>query len=674
MDKAGCYSTEELDIIASYFDNPNLNPHFVLARGDDSKKLQAGWSKKIPSKDTVLNHAKAYRVGIIPGSIGLVCIDVDVLGKTDEVINRLGKPLIMAESRSEGKFHLFYRDTEINRKSSSLPGIGDVQAGTRPVILWNPQPLPKDYLNEPCVDFSKITAMKNKADWTPGVRNNTLFYSILLALETNKPIEPVIEKARQSGLEDQEIEDTVNSAKDRFKNKEDYIITKDSEGLDKALEKLGIQFRLDERSLEAEVKDGKDYKEFQPPIPHYDNYLRDTIHQKFSFSGKKSLVPANFTVTDWYTCKDSLLFQNKFNAVKEYFNSVKSEESEVTIENWLSIMFGVEDSELNRYAQGLIWRGIVMRTFEPGFLIRSFPVLIGKDNLGKTQALKHVFPPQLQHIYTDDFSFKSETQARIETIKGMGLVELGELKGLSLADFDDIKGFLTRTTDKIRLSYRRDASLFPRTAMFVGTANMETSLPRDPAAAARFIMLLCKNRCHVEPFMAEHRDHLFAEAIAEYKSGEMAEKIILTGELRELLEKQNSPYIGKNIYLEDVYTSADNVITPEQADKGLTLTEILVYLGFNPEQRMTKYYKDLIRLLREEGWTGPHKSNGRSVWRNENYVHSSIASIANAAQIAQNRRTIGKVSSANKEAEDMESLQVEGFEIDDFDVEDLKLN
>ena len=117
--------------------------HFVLCR-DDKRPLSAGWQKTRPDFAAVEEHAARGLVGVIPGSVGCVVVDVDEGGAAGVEALRgvLGEPIVAIRTRSGG-FHLWYPAPagEIGNRKWALdapPCDGDIRGSNGFVVLWDP--------------------------------------------------------------------------------------------------------------------------------------------------------------------------------------------------------------------------------------------------------------------------------------------------------------------------------------------------------------------------------------------------------------------------------------------------------------------------------------------------------------------------------------------------------
>ncbi|MCY4087674.1 MAG: phage/plasmid primase, P4 family [Actinomycetia bacterium] len=118
--------------------------HFVLCHSD-KHPISKGWQKTRPSFAAVEAHAgRGGLIGVIPGSLGCVVVDVDEGGAAAVEALRvlLGDPIATIGTRSGG-FHLWYRapaGEHGNRKwvLDAPPCGGDIRGSNGFVVLWDP--------------------------------------------------------------------------------------------------------------------------------------------------------------------------------------------------------------------------------------------------------------------------------------------------------------------------------------------------------------------------------------------------------------------------------------------------------------------------------------------------------------------------------------------------------
>ena len=177
---------------------------------------------------------------------------------------------------------------------------------------------------------------------------------------------------------------------------------------------------------------------------------------------------------------------------------------------------------MTRWASTALLLGPIQRCFEAGCKLDEVVVLIGGQGIGKSSLLSSLLPPTEPDWFSDSLSMTDNLQKRVESLQGRVLVELSDLQGFTKADMQSMKAFITRRDDgSVRLSFRRNPETSLRRCVLVGTSDRSECLPNDSAGLRRFVPVECNEGCHVEKYMAEHREQLWAEALAIYKGGEV---------------------------------------------------------------------------------------------------------------------------------------------------------
>ena len=160
-----------------------------------------------------------------------------------------------------------------------------------------------------------------------------------------------------------------------------------------------------------------------------------------------------------------------------------------------------------------------------------------------------------------------------------------------------MKAFISRRDDgATRLSYRRDPETALRRCILVGTSNDAECLPNDPSGNTRFVPIHCVQGSHVEAYMAERREQLWAEALAYYLGGLRAN---IPRRLKNLQAEHAETHRRKDEISED---AIENI--PEEGP--FTLLELC--LKTHIERTDTRSINRLCSAARLLGWT---KKRGR---------------------------------------------------------------
>ena len=257
------------------------------------------------------------------------------------------------------------------------------------------------------------------------------------------------------------------------------------------------------------------------------------------------------------------------------------------------------EGPLTRWASRYLCLGAVQRCYEPGELLREIPILIGDQRIGKSQLLSNLLPPDQPDWFSDSLCVSEPSQKQVEAILGRVIVELSELTGFRRAELESLKAFISRKDDgAIRLSYRRDPETALRRCILVGTSNDNECLPNDPSGNTRYVPIKCGEGSHVEPYLAERREQLWAEALSYY-NGESKLKANLPREYMDLQAEHTETHRRKDQIVED---AVEGIV----ADGPFTISEICSKA--DTEQRDTRAVNRLCQGLRLLGWT---KKRGR---------------------------------------------------------------
>lgn len=182
------------------------------------------------------------------------------------------------------------------------------------------------------------------------------------------------------------------------------------------------------------------------------------------------------------------------------------------IDHFFAQALGADDSEYTLAASRNFWLAMIARVYRPGCKFDNMVVLEGHQGKFKSSALNLIggewFMEATETIGTKDF---------LQSLNGKLLVEIAELDGFSKADVRTIKKTISCRVDTYRASFGRRATDFKRRCVFVGTTNEDEYL-EDSTGGRRFWPIKIGNIDLA--LIVEHRDQLFAEAVARFKAGE----------------------------------------------------------------------------------------------------------------------------------------------------------
>ena len=200
--------------------------------------------------------------------------------------------------------------------------------------------------------------------------------------------------------------------------------------------------------------------------------------------------------------------KNKFSSLREYLLSVPEWDGVPRLDTWLRDYASAEAPEPYLSYVSRLWvSAMVVRGVEPGTKFDCVPILegvqgAGKSMLGKALAGDKWFIDALPNLDSKD---------AMDMLRGVWLVELGELASLRRNQLESIKAFLAKSADKFRPAYGKHTITSDRHCIFYGTTNSASFL-KDLTGNRRFWPILVGDKIDVQGVVAI-REQLFAEAL-----------------------------------------------------------------------------------------------------------------------------------------------------------------
>lgn len=157
---------------------------------------------------------------------------------------------------------------------------------------------------------------------------------------------------------------------------------------------------------------------------------------------------------------------------------------------------------------------MVARALRPGCKMDTMLVLTGPQGAFKSTALERLVPNPGWFARTKlDLANKDS----FLSLRGKWLFEMAELSSMKKVEANISKGWLSGETDTYRAPYARRAEDHPRQVVVPGTDN-EGEFLMDATGHRRYWPVPVQT-CSPD-WVAEHRDQLFAEAVALFHAGE----------------------------------------------------------------------------------------------------------------------------------------------------------
>lgn len=282
--------------------------------------------------------------------------------------------------------------------------------------------------------------------------------------------------------------------------------------------------------------------------------------------------------------------ENSIHPVRDYLNSLKWDGKE-RLKNWLTTSAGVAENAYTVCVGIKTLVGAVARVFVPGIKFDYMLILEGPQGIGKSTLVKI-----LSGDWYTAVSLTDTDKDTIDAMLGAWVIENEEMVCFTKQEIERVKAFLSRSTDRVRLSYGRRSQDFPRQSIFMGTMNPagDTDYLRDPTGNRRFWPVLCTKKID-QVWLRENRDQLFAEAVVRFKAGEKL--WIDDPEAEEIMENEQDVRQSKDIWTEPIYA-----FIKDKEDE-VTATEILNHCLHIEVGRMTKSDQTRVGIIMKHlGW------------------------------------------------------------------------
>lgn len=292
--------------------------------------------------------------------------------------------------------------------------------------------------------------------------------------------------------------------------------------------------------------------------------------------------------------------------IKEYFSTLSWDGID-RIGGFFTRYCGSPQTEYTIAVAEVMLKAAVARVMRPGIKFDCMVILEGNQGCGKSTmvsilggewALEGL--PQKSDLNHKDV---------IQQIQGHWIVEVEELAVMRKSDVDSMKAFLTRTTDKARFAYAREAKEYPRQCIFIGTTNDDEYL-LDSTGNRRFLPIEV-GQINL-PMLAEDRDQIWAQAVQLWNVKPTPEALMLPASLwGDAAEEQSARRV------QDPIEMRLSQFLKEHADRDfLRLEDVMInVLGKQPGQSDLGDMRRVTRAVQAiKGWkNGRREIEGESV-------------------------------------------------------------
>lgn len=300
------------------------------------------------------------------------------------------------------------------------------------------------------------------------------------------------------------------------------------------------------------------------------------------------------------------------NPIKEYLEKLPEWDRIPRLPSWLATYCNAAGNAYTAMVGSLFFQAAVARIYEPGVKYDYLMILEGESRIGKSRILQAIGGEWYLDMHLEDTN-----KDIIDNMRGKWIIEISELSGFRKKETDWLKAFLSRGTDRVRLSYGRRSKDYPRQSVLAGTTNPsgDNDYLKDDTGNARYLPITCIGTIKVDE-MRMDRDKLFAEALYNYKKyeiGKNGEGLYPTGNALKIAEKEQS---DRQSF--DPWTSKVISLLPQYNE--ISSNELLDRMGISIE-RQTHYEQVRVgKIMKALGWTKKQNPNGTRTYIREGVI------------------------------------------------------
>jgi Virulence-associated protein E len=285
--------------------------------------------------------------------------------------------------------------------------------------------------------------------------------------------------------------------------------------------------------------------------------------------------------------------RNPRHPVREWLESLPKWNGLRHLEELLPVGFGTADDDYHAQVGRCFLIGMVARVMRPGCQLDTMPVFEGSQGIGKTSALR-----VLGGDWYSSNNAGMQEKDFLQGLQGYWLIEIEELESVNRASLERTKAILSRVRDEFRWSHGRQVKSYLRQCVFAATTN-SSSWNADSSGARRFWPVACEEIDLA--WIRRMREHLFAEALARFRSGEDWHRV----PVERAVEEQEARRV------EDPWAA---ILEAKLA--GLTeytIEDAFAAIEAKPNEREQRHARRIAEILKSLGWrVHVRKVNGRS--------------------------------------------------------------
>ena len=334
--------------------------------------------------------------------------------------------------------------------------------------------------------------------------------------------------------------------------------------------------------------------------------VRERIARQYFVQTKDGPKPLYWGRDAFHDPLNALAFNREVDPFEEWLDRLPPHDGKERLPELLPRLFGAPDDDLSTWAGRYLFLGGVQRTYEPGCKIDQIPVLIGKQDIGKSAFARAAVPPEMPELFCDGIRWDMREREQVEATLGRVVCEISEMAGRSKAEIEHVKSFISRQDDgHVRLVWHRSTEHLPRRFVMIGTTNNPNDLPNDPSGNRRFVPIPLEHGSDVEKYMDENREQLWAEAMVAYHTH--GQGAALPRWLHASQRERAEQHRDRDELIEDAVANLPS-------EGRFKLSEIINILG-DAANGVAPYR--LTRALKNAGWQAVRGAKGVRLWAPE---------------------------------------------------------
>ena len=266
----------------------------------------------------------------------------------------------------------------------------------------------------------------------------------------------------------------------------------------------------------------------------YDNFLecpmiqKDGTWERFDDSDYVDIAMklesdgfASVTIPKVKDVVRKVMVQKQFDSAKEWLAQLVWDGKD-RCSHLFAWYFDADESEYEKAVSLYFTSAMAARVIHPGAQCDMVPILLGKQGVGKTSAVKALAP--IVDSFTEiDLSTRRDNDLARQ-LRGKLIGELGELRGLKTKESEWIKAWITRTHEEWTPKFVEMSRIMPRRCVFVGTTNEDEFLV-DQTGNRRWLPIKVGD-CNIE-LIKDHIEQIWAQAAVLFsQNGVMWKQVV----------------------------------------------------------------------------------------------------------------------------------------------------